>query len=314
MGGHLSARSEVGEGSCFLATLPIRREAPVGPAPIEADSFNAGAGQPAISRQEEAPVKDAEQEHPQILIIEDNPDVVFYLQSCLEGLYNLNVAYNGLFGIEKAIQDIPDLIISDVMLPGKGGFEICSILKNDERTSHIPIILLTAKADVESRLEGLSAGADAYLSKPFVKEELLIRLEKLLELRRKLQERYTQVSLEAPTGTATAETSGMEAAFLQKVNHQILAYLSDAGFSNAQLASKLHLSESQLFRKLKALTGRPTGGYIRSIRLLKGKELLQHTQLAISEIAYEVGFTDPSYFSRAFSKEFGESPSAARPN
>lgn len=150
------------------------------------------------------------------------------------------------------------------------------------------------------------------MSKPFVKEELLIRLEKLLELRRKLQERYARISLDVSAETATTETSGMEAASLQKVNHLILAHLSDAGFSNAQLASRMHLSESQLFRKLKALTGRSTGGYIRSIRLLKGKELLQNTQLAISEIAYEVGFTDPSYFSRAFSKEFGENPSAIR--
>ncbi len=131
---------------------------------------------------------------PQILLIEDNPDVVAYVASFLDKDYQVKVGKDGQEGIEMALKNIPDLIISDVMMPYKDGFEVCNTLKNDERTSHIPIIMLTAKADIQSKLEGLERGADAYLPKPFHKEELLLRIKKLLELRQKLQQHYLSLA------------------------------------------------------------------------------------------------------------------------
>ena len=200
------------------------------------------------------------------------------------------------------------------ILPEKDGFEVCQTLKNDERTSHIPIVLLTAKADVQSKLEGLGVGADAYLSKPFLKEELLIRLSKLVELRRRLQEHFrgSRGLAGIDNFRVPKQELSLDERFLQKAHEHIMAHLGDAGFGNAQLASRMHLSESQLFRKLKALTGKSTAIFIRAIRLQQGREMLHNSELTVSEIAYEVGFSDPAYFSRTFSKEFGKSPNAMR--
>ncbi|MDO8366515.1 MAG: helix-turn-helix domain-containing protein, partial [Saprospiraceae bacterium] len=201
-------------------------------------------------------------------------------------------------------------IISDVMMPEKDGYEVCETLKNDERTSHIPIILLTAKADIDSRLQGLRTGADDYLIKPFLKEELLIRLEKMVELRRILQARYARMA-EAPAQQPLAEPT-LDGLFLQKIIVWVEANLSDSEFGGVALAGKMLLSESQLFRKIKALTGQSTALHIRSIRLRKAKEMLQQTRQTVSEIAYKTGFTSPYYFSRAFSQEFRFPPSDLR--
>jgi AraC-like DNA-binding protein len=199
------------------------------------------------------------------------------------------------------------------MMPEKDGFEVCQTLKTDERTSHIPIVLLTAKADSASRLEGLGVGADAYLGKPFLKEELFIRLEQLVELRRKLQESYAgfdKVPKFVKSDTPTEPT--LDDQFLQKIHELVIAKLNDADFGYDQIAQQMLLSRSQLFRKVKALTGQSVSNHIRRIRLHKGKELLENSRLTVSEIAYETGFTNPSYFSSSFSKEFGVSPSGIR--
>jgi YesN/AraC family two-component response regulator len=271
---------------------------------------------------------------PSILLIEDNPDVVEYLAACLssplaggrEGAYQLDFAYNGRAGIEKALETVPDLIISDVMMPEKDGFEVCDTLKNDERTSHIPIILLTAKADIESRIAGLKRGADAYLAKPFHQEELLVTVGNLLELRRKLQARYgkleigkrpalpedREIDVVPGDSSLMPHSSSLEEVFLQKLNAQIAERLADVQFDGPQLARAMGLSEVQLYRKIKALTDKSTAIYIRSVRLSKGRELLLNTNKNVSEVAYEVGFDNPSYFSRTFSQEFGIAPSDLR--
>jgi len=244
---------------------------------------------------------------PHLLIVEDNKDIVQLLIACLEDEYQLQVANNGQEGIDTAIEQIPDLIVSDVMMPIKDGFELCDTLKQDERTSHIPIILLTAKADIESRISGLERGADAYLTKPVEQKELLVRLKNLLDLRKRLQQRYGSFDFEQTQENTTPDP---EDTFLLKVKNIIEENITDNKFGNVQLAKKMELSEPQLYRKIKALTNKPPVPFIRSIRLLKGKEMLQQTEMNISEVAYEVGFTDPAYFSRAFSKEFGVSPNA----
>ena len=302
MNGEILVESILDKGTTFTVSLPVTNEAPLASPEMEPWSI----AEPANLDRPALPVSVThDQQQPLLLVVEDNLDVAHYIQSCLEKDYQTIFAPNGQTGIDMAIETIPDIIISDVMMPQKNGFELLQTLKQDERTSHIPIILLTAKADIDSRIEGLEYGADAYLAKPFHQKELEVRLEKLIEIRRKLQEKYSG-------GKPEEKPSNIEDAFLQKVNGVILKHIADDQFSGAGLARKTHLSESQLYRKLKALTGKSTAIYIRSIRLNKGMELLKTTNMNVSEVAYEVGFTNLSYFSRVFSREFGVSPNEYR--
>lgn len=251
-------------------------------------------------------------EHPLLLIVEDNPDVSLYIRRLLENDYQVETAADGQAGLEKALELIPDIIISDVMMPRMDGFELTDTLKHDARTSHIPIILLTAKATEDDRIAGLKTGADAYLKKPFNKEELFIRLEKLIEVRRVLQARYARAAEpETPLPEPAAHT--LDDLFLQQIRKVIDEKIDDPELGIADLCAAVHLGHTQLFRKLKALTGEHPTGFIRKVRLHKARTLLQTTQLQVSEIAYDLGFADPAYFSRAFSKEFGMPPSAVRP-
>lgn len=304
MGGNISVKSKLNHGTEFQVQLPIHQnlrllkpKEPISSIPEEITFIE---GQTPVAA--DSP-HSKESELPIALLVEDNQDVTAYLERCLEGSYELHSASNGRLGLEKAIEVIPDVIVSDVMMPEMNGFDMCIALKKDERTSHIPVVLLTAKADTTSRIEGFEKGADAYLAKPFHKKELRVRLKQLLEVRKQLQERYGSLennsNLKAPT----------EDAFLQKIQKEIEAHLSDADFTVMHLCQKIRLSQPQLYRKVKALTGKSIASYMRSVRLHKAKEMLQTTALNVSEVAYEVGFTEPSYFSRSFLEEFGFSPS-----
>lgn len=248
---------------------------------------------------------------PQLLIIEDNPDVVAYLKTCLVGSYQLEVAYDGKQGIEKALNHIPDLIISDVMMPEKDGYEVCDTLKNDERTSHIPIVLLTAKADSASKIAGLRRGADAYLPKPFNLEELLVRLEMLLERQKRMAAYFgkkTGMGTEAET-PEPKEVFEIEDAFISKVRQVIEDNIADSDFAMPQLCLILNMSRSQLLRKMKALVDTSPSDFIRLHRLQKAKTMLETEDLTVSEVAYLVGYKDVSHFSRSFRELFGVPPS-----
>ncbi|MDB4286063.1 tetratricopeptide repeat protein [bacterium] len=317
MGGNISVTSEIGNGTEFTIVLPVSREA--GPKPIEMPlsrkaMMQAEKAHPSFPLIEKALAANQvlpDSELPFLLIIEDNPDVATYIETCLEGLYRIEKAENGQVGIDKAIERVPDIIISDVMMPVKDGFEVCNIVKNDERTSHIPIVLLTAKASVQDRLTGLQRGADAYLTKPFNKKELFIRLEKLIELRQQLQKRYNGAALFDPSPTTEVPLE-IEDAFLVKLKTILEKHLDDADYSIPDFCKETGMSRTQLHRKLKALTDKSATHFIRSFRLRKAKELLQTTDLNVSEIAYDVGFRDHAYFSTRFLEEFGISPSETR--
>jgi len=323
MKGKILVKSELKKGTEFTVILPINRVAGSNLAPtlISEERLLKPAEAQNIKKVKnkilEKPGTEKNEAKPFILIIEDNTDVATYIQTCLDG-YRVEKASSGQTGIDKAIELVPDIIVSDVMMPEKNGFEVCQILKNNVLTNHIPIILLTARADIDSRLKGLGAGADAYLSKPFVKEELLIRVKKLLELRLKLQGRFTEKSYSAGsfhhTVSSESQTSEppLNEMFLKKVYDLVHANLEEVDFGNSKLANEMFLSESQLYRKIKALTGRSTAIHIRGIRLHKAKELLLNSDLTIAEIAFGTGFNDPSYFTRCFSKEFNISPSNFR--
>jgi YesN/AraC family two-component response regulator len=304
MGGNIEVQSDPGQGSTFTISLPIRRETPLQPA----QAYSAAGLTVEAAVRDSPGVSSAENvltELPTLLIVEDNADVAEYLTSCLEGLYEINWEKDGQAGIEKALETVPDIIISDVMMPRKDGFELCQSLKTDTRTSHIPIVLLTAKADAESRLTGLQRGADAYLSKPFDRRELLVRLEQLLELRNRLRERYRSLE-DLPA--AEEEAVRQEDQFVVRVKEAIHAHMDEETFGIVELCRTIGASRSQLHRKIKALTGRSTSSFIRYIRLLHGKKLLADSSLNISQIAYDCGFRDPGYFSTTFNREFGIGP------
>lgn len=312
--GTIKVKSELGKGTQFTIHLPISRDAAVeedARLHMVKEKVNAFVPLPASSFSSSP---DTEVEAPLALIIEDNPDVRQYIASCLEKEYRLAFAENGQVGIDMASDLIPDLIISDVMMPEKDGFEVCDTLKNNPHTSHIPIILLTAKADVESRLKGLQRGADAYLPKPFNREELLIRMQKLLELRRQLQQYY--LSLTADDQVALNDKNSpeeeQEHQFVKQVRAVIEAHLADPKFVVPDLCREIGMSHSQLHRKLSALTGLSTKKLIRSIRMNYAKKLLKDPQLTITAVAYDAGFSDPDYFHRVFKQVFGMTPGAFR--
>jgi len=249
---------------------------------------------------------------PLVLIVEDNSDLRHYIRGILDSDYRILEAGNGRQGLTIALEHIPDLVLTDVMMPEMDGFELSRKLKSDGRTSHIPIILLTARAGIESKIEGLETGADDFLTKPFDQEELQVRVKNLIQQRRKLKERYLRAagaSLYKLTETPTAELLTMDEQFLRRVKHVVENRLSDADFSVDEMASEVHLSRVQLHRKLKALIDMPASDYIRTLRLNRAAELIAHKTANIAEIAYDVGFTNPSHFSEAFKKQFGILPS-----
>ncbi len=319
LGGEISVQSEPGKGTGFTVTLPAHNRATFSAPipPVASVPVSAGQGLPdataLIPTNGEETIDSAR--YPQVLLIEDNPDVVRYLHACLENDYQLQIAWNGREGIDKAIASVPDLIICDVMMPEKDGYEVCETLKNDERSSHIPIILLTAKADADSRLEGLRCGADAYMAKPFDKDELRVRIQNLLNLRQKLQQHYlsgTNGRADKIPETQLSEEVKKEAAFVQKARAIVEKHLDDSSFSMVELCHEMAMSRSQLHRKLSALTGLSPNPFIRHLRLEKARQLLADTDFTVAEVAYRTGFNDPDYFARVFSKLYDKTPSEHR--
>lgn len=297
MQGSITVKSEPNRGTEFCVKIPINKN--LKPITIEDGDISK---EPWSNDLDDNTRK---QEKPFVLIIEDNDDVVKYLQLCLNASFNTQWMPDGTKGIEAAFQSIPDIVISDVMMPGLDGFDVCKKLKQDERTSHIPIVLLTAKSTDKDRIEGLSYGADAYLTKPFNKQELLVRLNQLIKIRRQLQKKYSLIKID----TNNINDLSLEDTFLQKARNAIISNLDNSGFDADLLAHKLNMSRSQLYRKLKALTGKSSNLYIRSVRLTHARFMLHNTSLNISEIAYQCGFNNPAWFSRSFKEEFGISPS-----
>lgn len=305
MDGTIKVESEIEEGTTFTVVLPIRNKARI-QNPIKLTHPHKTN---VLKATRETTIQfRSTDDLPSVLLIEDNLDVLKYLEMTLKDHYKLITATNGKIGIDKAYEIIPDLIVSDIMMPEIDGLELCRTLKKDERTSHIPIILLTAKATKSNQLEGLKEGADAYIIKPFEAEELLIRIEKLLENRRQLQAYYLQWN---PFSVEKVKPSN-QTPFLLKVKSIIEKHLSEENFGVVQLCHALHLSRMQVHRKLKAVCDKSTAQFIREMRLQKAHLLLKTTDSTISEIAFAVGFSDPNYFSKVFADFYGYSPSVTR--
>ncbi|HFA48869.1 MAG TPA: response regulator [Bacteroidetes bacterium] len=333
MGGTIRVFSEVGKGAEFTLRLPIYRELVPACPSLPPQGFGTGPpigdfpGRPReVGKNtgvlDEVLPTDANAESwmaglppddsPLLLLVEDNADVRFFIKSCLEKNYRTLEADNGEKGIELAIEHVPDLIISDVMMPGKDGFELCRELKEHGQTDHIPIILLTAKATQEDKNLGLYRGADAYLIKPFDKKELLIRVEKLIEIRKKLEARFWHI---AGQGDGQPDPDLNDNPFLLALDEILEKNYADDSFSAPALCRCMGISKSRLYEQLKKESGLSVGLYIRSFRLRKAKGILMknNKKISVKEVAYKVGFSSPVYFSQEFKKAFGRSPGSYKP-
>ncbi len=246
---------------------------------------------------------------PRLLIVEDNADVMEYLITCLKEDYQLLFAANGQEGIEVAQEEVPDIIISDVMMPKADGFELCHTLKTDLRTSHIPIILLTAKADLDSRITGLQRGADAYLAKPFNQRELNMQLQNLLALRQQLRDRYSNTEYLEPTEDIAVQ---QEDQFIMLLRETILENMTEEHFGVPELCKKVGMSRTQLHNKIKTLTDRSASHFIRLVRVERACELFRDPELNVSQVSFEVGIDSLQYFSELFRQEKGLSPNKYR--
>ncbi|WP_178984207.1 response regulator [Winogradskyella helgolandensis] len=242
---------------------------------------------------------------PILLIVEDNDDLRHLLKQTFEDRFHVISASNGTIGVEQALEHIPDLIISDIMMPEKDGITLTKELKNDERSAHIPIILLTAKAEVESQFKGIETGADDYITKPFNKNLLVLKVEKLIESRRQLQLRYSQELVLLPKDIAV---TNLDEKFLKKVETILEKNLIDPSFNVTEFSEAIGMSRMQLHRKLKALTGLTASEFIRSQRLKLAAQILKSSDINMSEVGYSVGFNDHSYFTKCFKEAYNCTP------
>ena len=311
MYGDVSVDSDPQSGTRFQVVLPVFTEAPVAEL-AEAEGMLAGAGEsltyePADTDGAEGGEEETVEDAPMILVVEDHLDLRSYLRHELSPDFRVLEAENGRAGFEKAVAEIPDLVLSDVMMPETDGFELCEKLKEDERTSHIPVILLTARVEAESRKKGLRTGADDYIAKPFNAEELKLRANNLIEQRRKLAERFARtVAILAPN--AMPVTSADER-FLVRTREVIEAHLDDTDFRVEHLCEEVAMSRAQLHRKLKALTGKSTSEFVRTHRIQRAAQLLKGGYGNVTEVALAVGFQNLSYFSKSFRAQYGVLPS-----
>lgn len=242
---------------------------------------------------------------PLLLVVEDNEELRLYITEALSAQYRIITAENGRLGLEQALMEVPDLIVSDVMMPKMDGFELVERLKADERTSHIPLVLLTARSSYESRMEGPGVGADDYLGKPFSLAELGLRISNCLHTRQNWQRRLTR-SL-PPDGSSTASHARLdrEDQFLGRLRGLILNNLTDETVDVDWLAVHANMSRTQLHRKLTALTNMNTTRFIHSIRLERAAELLQSGESNVAQVADQVGYNSQSYFTKMFQEHFG---------
>ena len=245
---------------------------------------------------------------PLILVVEDNPDVRKYIIDHLEKEFRIIEAADGDSGLHEAVKHFPDLIISDIMMPKMDGLEFCKKVKEDERTSHIPVILLTAKAADQDKLGGFQSGADDYIMKPFDTKLLKARIRNLIENRRRLQEKFHSEGYIIPK-----EFNSLDEVFLKRILNVIDEHISDENFNIEMLSKESAMSREQIYKKLVALTGKSPVLFLRSIRLAKSRIMLKERRGTISEISYLVGFSSPAYFTKCFKEEFGYSPSELLP-
>ncbi|MGB5529747.1 MAG: response regulator, partial [Ignavibacteriaceae bacterium] len=311
--GKIVVESEEGKGSTFRIIFPLGKDhlkpdeicdEETGTA-IEKGKLISELGEFLESKIKHK-VDDEISDKPTLLIVEDNADVRKYISMILGNEYRIFEAKDGEEGLDKSFECIPDLIISDIMMPKLDGFQMCSRLKTDSRTSHIPIIMLTAKATMNDKINGLEIGADDYIMKPFEESELKARIKNLLEQRKRLHEHFRKYGL---VEIEEKNITPVDQQFLQNAVALIHQHISESEFGVEKLADNMAVSRSLLFKKVNALIGESPSEFIKRTRLNKAVKLIEKNHGNISEIALEVGFSNPSYFAECFKKQFGVAPS-----
>jgi len=307
--GKIKVNSELGCGTSFEFEIPIKNSSNK---TIDRESgLESKMENVEMAEMEEIAVSvdennKSKNQLPVLLVIEDHQDVRNYIRDILKNDFSIQMANDGDEGIKKAIDVVPDLIISDVMMPKKNGYEVCRTLKNHQATSHIPIILLTAKADSEAVIEGLETKADDYVTKPFIPKQLFLRVKNMIEARKRLKEKYQKNGVLKPSEITE---NSVDEKFLNKLVETIENQLANEHFGVEQLSDEIGMSRSQLHRKLTALIDQSPNQFIRSFRLNRAHELLKKKVATASEIGYRVGFGSPSYFAKCYHEQFGYSPS-----
>lgn len=306
-GGRIYLNSEVGKGSCFTVLLPVKEvfrhqpdltelpasaEAVAAIEPAEAPQSNGAAG--------------ANRKHT-LLLVEDNDDFRFYLKDNLKLYYSILEARNGVEGWKQTLGQQPDLIVSDVMMPEMNGIDLCRKIKTDERVSHIPVILLTARSNEEQKLEGFESGADEYVTKPFNFEILESRIKNLILQREKSHKTFRKT---LDVKASELKITPLDTRFIENAIKYVEQNVSSPDFSVEDLGRELGISRAYLYKKILALTGKSPLEFIRTIRLQHAAQLLEKSQLSVSEVAYKVGFNNPKYFTKYFKEEFHILPSA----
>ncbi|WP_251968751.1 response regulator [Parabacteroides sp. AD58] len=311
MNGNIKVYNKKGEGVVFSVYIPLDQDS------IErlpwSDATNVTEQIRGKNDLEKIQVKNNVAENslsPSILIVEDNLDISFYISTLLKGKYHLNYASDGKEGIDKAKNYMPDLILTDLMMPGMDGYMLCHEIRQSEILNHIPIIIITAKSSDADRIRGLEEGADAYLIKPFNAEELLVRVEKLLEQRRQLRDKFSKALQEG--SAQNVELSSRDRDFLNRLTSIIHSHLADKDLNADFIADKMCMSRTQLNRKIRSIADYTATTYILQIRMEKAKRLLASTEQAIGDIATTCGFEDTSYFTRVFKQMFNVTPSQYR--
>lgn len=305
--GSISFTSTFGQGSVFTVKLPL------GNSHLSAEEILEGDIEKVVQETNEAfslsvleePLKKKSPELPRILLVEDNADLRYYLTKSLREQFNLMEAEDGEQGISLAIQEVPDLIISDLMMPKVNGMQLCQQLKENEKTSHIPIIMLTAKADQQTKIGGLETGADDYIYKPFEMTELLARINNLIGNRKLMREKFSKQIL---WQSGEIKLQSQDDHFLKKIMDIIELNLTDYTFSVEKMADEAAMSQIQLYRKVKALTGLPPNDLIRQLRLKRAADMLLNNTGNVTDVAYQVGFNNLSYFAKCFKDTYGVSP------
>lgn len=307
--GEVSATSIEGKGSTFTIHIPVRQKGEVTNQPTEKieQLVEPSSAQevPNQARHIDELIQPYQTDKPEVLIIDDNIDIRTYLRSVLSEKYNVSEAADGKAGLELARKIVPDIVLSDIMMPVMDGLAFCQQLKTDKAISHIPVILLTARSLDEQRAEGYEHGADAYLSKPFSLRLLLSRIDNLIESRKKLNQTWSKGVEDDEIGNISNE---IDKSFLKQLRKIIQENLANSDLSVEQIGDEIGLSRVQLYRKVKALTGYSPVEIVRKARLTRARHLLQTTERTVSEVAYAVGFSTPSYFSKCYKDEFGENP------
>jgi DNA-binding response OmpR family regulator len=306
--GTIMAESTPRKGSVFTVKLQIDKSSYTPDEIVESQTLRDEQVDLAVPSEEQrqAPIKKSTEGKPIVLIVEDNADLRAYIREYMDADYAVHDAANGKIGYEMATEIVPDIVISDVMMPEMDGMELCRTLKQDVRTSHIPVILLTARASTDSKIEGLEIGADDYVTKPFDSKELLARVKNLIEQRKQLRKKFSAGVVLRPGEVAV---TSLDDALLKKVMLAVEKNISDEDFSVEDLAHEACLSRAQLNRKLHALTNLSPAEFTRYIRLQRARELLEKNVGSVSDIAYQVGFSSPKYFSTCFHERFGYPPS-----